>query len=45
MGKKCDSLTCPICRWGECVGDREAAKEFKWCDKNEDEIEEGNDIY
>ena len=34
---KCDSWNCPICRWGECVGDKEAAKEFGWCDKEEEE--------
>jgi hypothetical protein len=40
MAEKCNSWTCPICRWGECVGDKEAAKEFGWCDKEEKEEEE-----
>ena len=35
---KCDSLTCPICRWGECVGDLNIAKELGWCEKTDDEI-------
>ena len=37
---KCNNYDCPICRWGECVGDREAAKEFGWCDRTEEEQEE-----
>ena len=37
---KCDSWNCPICRWGECVGDRESAKYFRWCEKADDEIDE-----
>ena len=40
MAKKCDSWNCPICRWGECVGDRDAAKEFGWCDRDEDDDDE-----
>ncbi len=36
---KCDSWTCPICRWGECVGDRNAAKEYGWCDRQDEEDE------
>ena len=28
MSKKCNNYDCPICRWGECAGDLEAAKEF-----------------
>lgn len=36
---KCDSWNCPICRWGECVGDRSAAKEYGWCEKTDEEIE------
>lgn len=38
LNMKCDSLTCPICRWGECVGDRNIAKELFWCEKTDDEI-------
>ena len=34
---KCDSWNCPICRWGECVGDRSAAIEFGWCDRPDNE--------
>ena len=37
---KCDSWTCPICRWGECVGDKEAAIEFGWCTKNTEDDDE-----
>lgn len=37
---KCDSWNCPICRWGECVGDREAAKDFGWCEKSDEDINE-----
>ena len=37
---KCDSWTCPICRWGQCVGDRDAAKEFGWCEKADDDVSE-----
>ena len=37
---KCDSWNCPICRWGECVGDRQAAKEFGWCEKTDYELED-----
>ena len=34
---KCNNYDCPICRWGECAGDLEAAKEFGWCDRTEEE--------
>ena len=37
---KCNNYDCPICRWGECAGDSEAAKEFGWCDRTEEEKEE-----
>jgi hypothetical protein len=37
---KCNNYDCPICRWGECAGDREAAKEFGWCDRTEEEEED-----
>ena len=36
---KCSNWNCPICRWGHCVGDKDAAKEFGWCNKeDEDEL-------
>ena len=38
MAEKCNSWTCPICRWGKCVGNKEAAKEFGWCDKEEEKV-------
>lgn len=37
---RCDSWTCPICRWGRCTGDLDAAREFGWCTKTEEELEE-----
>ena len=40
---ECDNINCPICRFGECVGDREAAIEFGWCDKSPEELEEMED--
>lgn len=37
MSMKCTNWNCPICRWGECDGDREAAREYGWCDRTEEE--------
>lgn len=38
---KCNNYDCPICRWGECAGDMEAAKEYGWCDKTEEPKDKG----